>query len=263
MLQQTPADRLIVIVMHIPLETYLDKDPAQNTSDAAALLALLGDRPAVSFAGHTHTTEHHYLTRDGLAPHHHHVLTAVSGSWWSGPADRRGIATADSRDGSPNGFHILSIDGTHYATRFVPANEPNGRQIRLSLDAEFHREKEIFRDFRMGQLLGSPLPKESVGATTLVVNFFDGGPKTKVDFRIGNGEARPMKLERRTDPFIEEVYGRNAATIKPWVKPEPSSHIWTARLPADLESGAYSINVHVVDEYGRNHYDHLVLEVTG
>lgn len=37
----------------------------------------------------------------GSAPHHHHVLTAVSGSWWSGPLDRRGIASADSRDGHP------------------------------------------------------------------------------------------------------------------------------------------------------------------
>ena len=46
--------------------------------------------------------------------------------------------TADSRDGTPNGFHILSVDGTDYTTRFVPAKEPNGRQMRLSIDSRFH-----------------------------------------------------------------------------------------------------------------------------
>jgi hypothetical protein len=72
-----------------------------------------------------------------------------------------------------------------------------------------------------------------------------------------------MSREARPDPFIEEVYARNAATIKPWVKAEPSSHIRTARLPQNLAPGAYAINVRVVDEYGRGHRDHLVLEVTG
>ena len=57
--------------------------------------------------------------------------------------------------------------------------------------------------------------------------------------------------------------GRNRETIKPWVKAEPSSHIWTGRLPASLEAGAHAIDVHVTDEYGRAHRDGIVLEVTG
>jgi hypothetical protein len=268
LLDATPAEKLIVVVMHIPLETYVDPtSPSQNTADATDLLTLLGDRPSVSFAGHTHTTEHHYLSRPGAEagspPHHHHILTAVSGSWWSGPADRRGIASADSRDGSPNGFHILSIDGTRYATRFVPASEPEGRQMRISLDGRFHHGKEVLRDFRMGQLLGSPLPREAIGSTTLVVNFFDGGPKTTVEYRIGAGPAQAMTRVFQPDPFIEELYARNPATIKPWVKAERSSHIWTARLPPALGPGAHAIHVRVRDEYGREHLDHLVLEVTG
>src|SRR5207244_8851923 len=61
-------------------------------------------------------------------------LTAVSGSWWSGPFDHRGIATADSRDGSPNGFHVLSIEGNRYTTQFHPAGEPGSRQMRIVLE---------------------------------------------------------------------------------------------------------------------------------
>jgi hypothetical protein len=62
---------------------------------------------------------------------------------------------------------------------------------------------------------------------------------------------------------VQEVFARNRETIKPWVKAEPSSHIWVARLPPSLELGAHAIDVHVVDEYGRDHHDSLILEVTG
>jgi len=112
-LRETESTRLVAAFMHIPLRNYLDPDdPSTNVADRAKFLALLEGRKAVSFSGHTHTTEHHYFgATEGFldsTPHHHHVLTAVSGSWWSGPLDRRGIASADSRDGTPHGFHILS-----------------------------------------------------------------------------------------------------------------------------------------------------------
>ncbi len=269
-LREFPADKLVVTGMHIPLRNYLDgNDPSTNTADRAEFLKLFAGRPnTLSLAGHTHTTEHHYLGADdgfgGSAPHHHHVLTAVSGSWWSGPYDHRGIAVADSRDGSPNGFHILSIDGSGYSTRFMPANEPSARQMRIVLDSQFHRaRKELYAEYRMGELLGSPLPRENAFATDLIVNFFDGGPRTAVEYRVG--ERSPAKMARvtRPDPFVEEVFARNEATKKPWVKAEPSSHIWSARLPGDLEAGTHCIAVRVIDEYGREHRDHLIVELTG
>jgi hypothetical protein len=71
-----------------------------------------------------------------------------------------------------------------------------------------------------------------------------------------------MTHDKRPDPFVEEVFARNEATKKPWVKAGPSSHIWVARLPADLEAGTHRVDVIATDEYGRAHRDHLVLEVT-
>ena len=115
-LAHTPDDTLVVAVMHIPVRTYLGGEPYQNLVNKDAFFKLLeGRKHTVSFSGHTHTTEHHYFGAadgwNGAEPHHHHVLTALSGSWWSGPFDHRGVASADSRDGTPNGFHILSVDG--------------------------------------------------------------------------------------------------------------------------------------------------------
>jgi 3',5'-cyclic AMP phosphodiesterase CpdA len=269
-LKETPAEMLVVAALHIPLRNDLDPlDPGSNTADCTAFLKLLAGRPnTFSIAGHTHTTEHHYLgAEDGFSgpgPHHHHVLTAVSGSWWSGPYDHRGIAVADSRDGSPNGFHVLSIDGARYTTRFRPANEPNARQMRIVLDSVFHGDrKELYNTYRMGELLGSPLPQARVPATDLVVNLFDGGPRSSVEYRIGDRAPVPMQRVRRPDPFVEEVFARNEATKKPWVKAEPCSHLFTARLPADLEPGTHCVAVRALDEYGREHRDHLIVEVTG
>jgi len=262
-LKETPQDKLIVICMHIPLRTYLDPEaPAVNTSDRADFLRLISGRPAVSFSGHTHTTEHHYLDFDG-GQHHHHVLTAVSGSWWSGPFDHRGIACAMSRDGSPNGYHVLSVDGAKYETRFVPAKEPAGRRTRILLDSVFHRaERELQRDFRMGQMLGSPISDDALHATEVIVNVFDGGPRTKVELAVGNAPPIPMTPERRPDPLVQELFARNEQTKKPWVKADVSSHIWTARLPRDLKSGTHTLAILVRDEYGRSYSEHAVLEVT-
>jgi hypothetical protein len=269
-LAQTPPEKLIVMVMHIPLRNDLDPAaPDTNLTNGDALFALLeGRRYTVSFSGHTHTTEHHYFDAadgwKGAAPHHHHVMTAVSGSWWSGPFDHRGVACADSRDGSPNGFHMLAIDGNSYRTWFVPAKEPNGRQMRVSVDSRFHRaQREVMRDFRQGQLLGSPIPLAAISETSIIANVFDGGPKTKVLLTIGERTPIAMKRVRMPDPFVDEVFARNEASKKPWIKAEPSSHIWTARLPADLPAGTHRATVEAVTEYGETVRGRIALEVTG
>jgi C terminal of Calcineurin-like phosphoesterase/N terminal of Calcineurin-like phosphoesterase/Calcineurin-like phosphoesterase len=267
-LAHTPDDTLVVAVLHIPIRTYLGEENYQNLVNRDALFRLLeGRKHAVSFAGHTHTTEHHYFGAadgwQGAEPHHHHILTALSGSWWSGPFDHRGVATADSRDGTPNGFHILSVDGNACSTRFVPAKEPNGRQMRLSILSRFHGiAKEADNEFRQVRLLGSPVPARSLHASTLIANVFDGGERTKVTMTIGDRPAVAMTRENRPDPFVEEVFARNEATRKFWVKAEKSSHVWTARLPPDLAPGAYRVVVEATDEHGRAITGRQALEVT-
>ena len=268
-LKHTPDDTLIVVVTHIPFKTAVGPEPWQNLVNRQALFDLFeGRRFTVSFAGHTHTTEHHYFDVadgwKGAEPHHHHVLTALSGSWWSGPFDHRGVASADSRDGTPNGFHILSVDGLSYTTRFIPAKEPNLRQMRLSIVSRFHGiSKDADRDFRQLRLLGSPVPRDAVGASTLIANVFDGGDKTKVKMVIGDRAPIEMTRRARPDPFVQEVFARNEATKKPWVRAEISSHVWTARLPGDLKPGTYPVVVEAAGEYGQRLSGRLALEVTG
>lgn len=136
--------------------------------------------------------------------------------------------------------------------------------MRITLESQFHElAPELARDYRIEQLFGSPILAESVDATYIVANVFDCGPKTRVRYAVGGGAALEMRRIRRPDPFVREIFIRNPLTKKSWVKAELSSHIWMGRLPRDLEPGTHRADVQVTDEYGREHLDHLVIEVVG
>jgi C terminal of Calcineurin-like phosphoesterase/Calcineurin-like phosphoesterase len=266
-LAQVPREHLVVLSMHVPLLTYQDPSKtADNTADRHILLRLLATRPhTVSFSGHMHVTEHHYLSDDATAGshghHHHQVLAAASGGWWGGPHDGRGIPSADSPDGSPNGYHILAVDDARYTTRFVPAAGKTARQLRAVVNSPSARRAAATRA-GSDTHSGATILACELAACELVVNVFDGGPRTRVSYAIGGRPARvPMQRQAICDPFVAQLFARSAATQKPWVHAVPSSHVWTACLPCDLKIGAHRIEVRAVDEYGRQRVQQLLLEV--
>ncbi len=268
-LRHVPEDKLVFLGMHAPLASYLGDGPGINTADRRELFRLLKGRPNLyAVAGHTHTTEHHYFGReDGFAGPgelHHHVLSTVSGAWWSGPFDTRGVPTSDQRDGTPNGYHVLEVDGTSLTVRYKAAGAPADYQMRIMFDVVHHGlRKDGMRDFRHGELLDGRFSVHQVPAADIIVNLFDGGPRSEVAFRIDGGEYLPMRRVRRRDPYVIELHARNAETKKSWVKAEPSSHIFVADVPDDLGPGVYTVGVRATDEFGRVHHAHAVLEVTG
>lgn len=232
-LAHTPRDHLVVVSMHIPLASFdTPDDPANVTVDGARLLALLAGRPhTVSFAGHSHTTEHHYFgAAHGFGagqPHHHHVLTATSGSWWSGPADAGGAPRALSRDGSPKGFHLLEVDGNRYTTAFK-SFDPGDQSMARVLAAH---------------------PDHG-----LIVNVFDGGPRTHVSCEVEGDPGSRVALNRveRSDDYAAAFFAQHAALCKPWVSACPSSHIFVADCPPALARSGRLV-VRIRDEYGRDH----------
>ena len=237
-LAHLPPEELIVLSMHIPLTTCNDPaNPTDNTADTRALLALLSGRPhAVSFAGHMHTAEHHYLGAEhgfaGPGRHHHQVLAAASGSWWGGPRDGSGMPNAVCPDGTPNGFHVLSVDGARYATRFVPAAGKGPQQLRVLVDAH-----------------------------ALIVNVFDGGPATEVTYHVAGATEVALQRTQMADPYAAELIAAYPATFKSWVRAVACSHVWRAPLPAGLAPGAHRVTVRARQPGGAEHVAHIVLEV--
>ena len=51
--------------------------------------------------------------------------------------------------------------------------------------------------------------------------------------------------------------------MKSWVKVQPSSHVWMARLPPDLGPGTYRLRIEGENEYGQPVSDATILEILG
>lgn len=268
-LEYVPQEALVFLAMHSPLENYLGDSPSSTTQDRRALFKLLAGRPHLyAVAGHTHTTEHHYFgVEDGFrgpGEFHHHVLGTVSGSWWSGPFDEQGVPTSWQRDGTPNGYHILEVDGADVAVRFKGAGRPADYQMRIMYDVHHQSLRpDGMRDFRHGELFDGRMSIDHVPAASVLVNLFDGGPKSRVYFSVAGSAEIEMQRFSRKDPLINEMWTRDSESKKSWVQAQPSSHLFEADLPDDLAVGVHTLSVRAVDEFGRTHHAHSVVEITG
>ncbi len=259
LLQRVPEETLVVVSMHIPLVSFDDPDsPCDTTEDRRDLLKLLSRRRhTMSFAGHSHTTEHHDLGReqgfDRNEPHRHCVLTAASGSWWSGPLDARGVPRADSRDGTPRGFHVLSVDGNRATTRFESLNAETPQQLRVML-----RTRDAQDRVHVGAV-----SRGALSNVELLANAFDGGPATRVTYEISGAPSAAVEMTKiaATDPYIVESYERHRALLKPWVAAAPSSHIWSAPLPSGLACGVHEVVVRTTGENGSQHSARFAVDV--
>ena len=268
-LTHVDKDTLVFVAMHAPLSTTMSDAEGVTTADRAKLFRLLSGRKNLySVAGHTHTTEHVYYDRDdgfrGPGKLHHHVLSTVSGSWWGGPFDETGVPTAWQRDGTPNGYHVLEVNGEQATVRFKAAGKSERYQMRIMFDVAHHGLRpDGLRDFRAGELLDSRIHVDHVPAAAILVNLFDGGPNSSVTFRIDDGPSHPLRRVDRRDPMIIEMFARNPETKKSWVSATSSTHLFEADLPDALTAGVYTVSVAAIDEFGREHHSHAVLEITG
>ena len=152
-----PKDKLIVLNAHIPFVSFADSEQQkQQTDNFAELAAIIGDRPALGLAGHTHTTEHHrkgesyagWHTHTGVksAPFDLIIAGAVSGSWWTGDLNDQGIPHATQRLGSPRGYYILDFDGTSYIDTYRTFSGSETQQMSVSFNTPRFRRwaKSLF-----------------------------------------------------------------------------------------------------------------------
>lgn len=241
-LAMIPEDQLVVLMMHIPLV---------NVEDRQELYRLIEQRPfCISISGHTHHHQHRFITREdgwrGPKPHHHIINVTVSGSWWGGSPDERNIPHTIMADGAPNGYSIISFDGTDYKLDFKAAGRPKDYQMQIHA------------------------PESATAGRTadaeVAVNVFNGSQRSTVEMRVGRGGTwTALKQIPMIDPTLRQVYDREKLLgTEAWTKlPEPklSTHIWTGRLPADLKPGTHLIEVRTKDMHGRTYGGRRVIRV--
>jgi len=232
-LEQIPEDQMVVLMMHIPLT---------NTEDRQGLYRLIEKRPfCISVSGHTHHHEHVWITDkdgwEGPKPHHHIINVTVCGSWWSGAPDERGIPHTTMADGAPNGYSLLSFNGTDYTLDFRAAGRSADYQ--MEIDAP-----EVVR-------------VEDLSKQTISANVFNGSEKTIVELRVAEGEWRRMTKVTANDPKLERVHAREAKVLaksptwRELTSPKPSTHLWQISLPDGLAAGTHALSVRATDRHGR------------
>jgi len=244
-LQQIPEDQLVMLLMHIPLV---------DVQDRQELYRLIEKRPfCISVSGHTHHHEHRFITKkdgwNGAEPHHHIINVTVCGSWWSGAPDERGIPHTTMADGAPNGYSIISFDGTKYTLDFKAA----GRSA----------------DYQMQIVAPELVRADQLAESEVFVNVFNGSEKSKVEIQVADSDWLAMERVVQADPGLQAVFEAEEAllatqTPKPFTvikKPKGSTHLWKATLPTGLAAGTHLIRIRAIDMHGRPNAASRVLRV--
>ena len=239
-LARVPKDRLVMLMMHIPLT---------STGDRKDLYRIIEKRPyTLSISGHTHWQAHQFIDRGdgwmGAKPHHHIVNVTVSGSWWKGAKDERGIPHTTMRDGAPNGYSIITFDGSKATFDFKAARFPKSYQLRIE----------------------APIAIKSTDSekTVVYVNVFSGSEKSTVKLRVNDGPWLNLKKTVEIDPYyarLREEEIKNKAPGPELSSPTSSSHLWKGPLPANLPKGAHTLHAVTRDMYGREFSVKRVLRV--
>lgn len=239
-LARVPKDRLVMLMMHIPLT---------STGDRKDLYRIIENRPyTLSISGHTHWQAHQFIDRGdgwmGAKPHHHIVNVTVSGSWWKGAKDERGIPHTTMRDGAPNGYSIITFDGSKATFDFKAARFPKSHQLRIE----------------------APIAIKSTDSakTVVYVNVFSGSEKSTVKLRVNDGPWLNLKKTVEIDPYyarLREEEIKNKVPGPELNSPTSSSHLWKGPLPANLPKGAHTLHAVTRDMYGREFSAKRVLRV--
>ncbi|MEM8595757.1 MAG: calcineurin-like phosphoesterase family protein [Pseudomonadota bacterium] len=212
-----PADKLIVLNAHIPFVSFSDMAGAKSQTDnLAALYAIIGDRPALGLSGHTHTVEQilpgdlyagwEANTGTGPAPFHQIVTGALSGSWWAGDLNDRGVPHGMQRQGAPRGYYEISFDGAAYTDTYHTFDRGPEQQLHASFNTPRFRawaEKLLaFADlYRQPAGVLPPVTVNDLGdmnllsradledGTWMAVNVWNGSGESTVSVSINGGAA--------------------------------------------------------------------------
>jgi hypothetical protein len=228
-----PQDALVVYLAHIPVD---------EVRNRAALFAILAKRPHVfGIAGHTHTQYHLFLGATqgwpGPAPQHYLVNGTACGSWWAGLPDETGIPSSTMQDGTPNGYSVVTFDGSGYSVEFRAARRAADDQVGIAAP-------ETIRS-------------EEAADTAVFVNVYAGSERSGVEMRLTpDSPWLPMQRATQPDPAYVRMAEATQSAQAPY-HPLPGAttclHLWTAPLPAHPSAGVHRIEVQTTDIFGHTY----------
>ncbi len=243
-LKNTSPDKLVVICQHVAFEKNSTTGERMKVKNRQEVFDVLKDRKnLLVLAGHKHTLQHDYFTKEdgwkGKDELHQIVCASVSGSWWSGPIDKNGVPTSTQIDGVPNGYFIFEFKGNKFVHHFHPAGN-SAEQMRI----EFPEEKINTENME------------------IIVNVFNSNKYSTVFAELDNLEKVELKNEISKDPFISSSFANPNSNYKSWASPSNSTQIWKGQLPVDMSKGLHNLKITSVDEFKREFTSYKVFEVS-
>ena len=243
-LARIPDDRLVVLMLHIPIQRGFELGPRSQTLDRQALYRLIESRPHnLSFSAHTHWHRHLFIGPEdgwrGAQPHHHIITGTLCGSWFGGAPDDHGVPHATMSDGTPRGYLELEFDGHRYS---MDGYKSLGRRP----------------DYQMHIEVPAEITLDQSSQTAVTVNVFNGSERSKVRMRCGPGDSwRDLEKVEAPDPRFLRLRERDNGLQPPYrALPQPMlncPHLWRAFLPGGLQPGTHLIEVIATDQFGNSH----------
>ncbi len=230
-----PADRKIVLTMHIPLV---------GTSNADSLLALLQGRGEVlALTGHTHQVHRFFRKTQGMSLHELNA-GAACGFWWVGEKDWDGVPAALMQGGTPRCYFVIDFQGADYRFRCKAIGQDASRQMTVWVTGIDTLDTHL-RDMR------------KVEPGTVMMTVFGACDSTSVRFRIdggawvtcNRGKMVDANVARAREMNLTDVYPTKYNRINP-LRSRNSSQLWVYTLPAEYRQGAHLIEVEATDRFG-------------
>jgi len=185
-----------------------------------------------------------------------HTLAEVRGNGWStGPRTERETRTVNMQDGNPNGYYVMTFNGTRVQPKFIPGKGDPNQSMRIVLDP-----LPLGTHDAAGKVLAinrGPLAPD----TKVIVNLFDGGDQDTVQLSLDGGAWVKLQNVLRTDPFQERQFLQYRGTEFAVGRPEPSSHIWEYPLSPSIAPGVHTVEVMTRDNFGQEAEDSFSFEV--
>lgn len=238
-LKFVPKDHLVVICAHIPLVN--NGRHAIREADNLRLFQALKDFPyTFSMSAHTHYQAQFFIDQKlgwpQEKPHHHYNVGTTSGNWYSGAINEWGAPSSTMADGTKKGYAVVTFKGNKYEVDYHISNAP--------------------KDYKMDIFLPKVTEKRKSSRASMYVNYFLGGEKDTIEYRVNDGKWIQMRRTETYDPHLLAEVLRWDTSDKPMQGERPndpnlSTHIWKAAVPSDLPVGKHSVEFRVRDMFGR------------
>ena len=239
-LKFVPKDHLIVLCVHIPLVN--NGKHTIREQDNLRLFEALKDFPhTFSMSAHTHYQTQIFIDKalgwQQEQPHHHYNVGTTSGSWYTGELDANGIPPSTMVDGTKKGYAVVTFKGNSYVLDYYVSNAP--------------------KDYKMEIFLPKVTEKRKSSKAYMYVNYFLGGVKDTIEYRVDGGKWVQMKRTETYDPnlLLEVLKWDTSVSLLKGTRPNDpnlSSHIWKAAVPSDLAVGKHTIEFRLRDMFGRS-----------